>query len=303
MAQLDTINLDAIGQKVLVYGASKTGKTLLAGQLGAKFKNVIWFDLERGILTLKQLPIAVQANINIIRIPDNRKDYPGITAMLKISEGPVEICDMHGTIGLCLKCRNAQAMNKPSGTMQNIDIELAPTKDTVFVLDSMTQLTHSAMGFTFKGKQMKDIQSMPEKQTFHHYMIQGFFLDRFLTNMQNSSANWVVISHEESLELTDGTEKLVPMAGTRNFSKNSARYYDHCVHCSIINNTYRRNSSGTTDGKVLSGSRTDIDLAKNPELGIVDLLRSKNTPKVVPAASPNLGELVPVIPGTLGLTK
>ena len=289
MVQFNELNLDDIGQKVEIYGPPKTGKTLLAGLVAEHFKTT-WLDLEHGYLTLKQLPIASQKNINLIRIPDDRTNFQAMKSMLYLTDGkPTLICDLHGTIGaICMKCKALPPERR--GVVQTIDIE-SMGKDELVVVDSITQLSVSAMGYAFKGKQMMGNlnDATIGKQEYSHYTIQGFMLDKILTAVQQSQANWIMISHEEALPQEDGGEKIVPMAGTRNFSKNSARYFDHCVRTSVFNGRYDRNSSALTDAKVLAGSRTGIDLRTDTTKGIVDLLRSVKGSDAETAIKKNLG--------------
>lgn len=273
MAQLDTIDLSGTGHKVLVYGPPKGGKTLLTGRIAAAL-NATWFDLEHGFLTLKQLPLEIQRNINLIRIPDDRTNHRAITTMLALTENkPVDICDVHGKVGArCLLCdADNRAGRKVTGIIQRVDTESLTSND-VIVMDSMTQLSHSAMGLAFGGKQgnLKSVQ----KAEYDHYTAQGYFLDRVLTMIQQSKANWIVLSHEESLEQEDGKEKIIPMAGTRNFSRTVARYFDHCVYVDIANGKHQQNSIGTINQKILTGSRTGINLSDDTAEGIITLIRS-----------------------------
>lgn len=259
------------GHHICIYGPSKSGKTLLAGLIAAEF-NILWFDLEHGSLTLKQLPLEYQQRIELIRVPDDRTNYQAITTMLYVTEGKaVTVCDTHGKIGPCGTCAIAKAAGNAAniGTEIPVDIErLSP--DWVVVMDSMTQLSHSAMGKAFKGAQ-SETNIKPE---YSHYTAQGFYLDRLFTAVQNSKANWICISHEESLEQEDSSEKIVPMAGTRSFSRNTARYFDHVVYTSIENYSHVASSSGMDSNKVLAGSRTGVSLKKNPDAnGIISLLR------------------------------
>lgn len=276
MAQLDTVDLSTMGHRIEIYGPPKSGKTLLAGQLAQKYK-LTWFDLENGASTLKQLPIEWQKNINLIRIPDNRANHLAIVSMLFLTEGkPVQICDYHGGVGgICIECDNFvranPGANKP-GTIQTIDLSSMNNATDIIVCDSLTQLSHSAMGYAFKGKQFigQIHDAIIKKQEFSHYNIQGFLLDRFLTAVQQSGKNWVMISHEESLTMEDGNEKIVPMAGTRNFSKNSARYYDHVIRTSVFNGRFDVNSYALNNNNVVVGSRSSVNLSESGKT-ILDL--------------------------------
>lgn len=271
MARLSDISLEDCGQKILLYGPPKSGKTQLAGGLAAHF-NTYWFDLEHGYLTLKKFPVEVQRNIELIRIPDNRFNHLAITSMLLMTDGkPVTICDLHGEVGTkCSRCTLSKMAGNTEdiGTPVRLDIERL-TKNDLVVIDSLTQLSHSALGKAFGGQTEEKV-----KPEYSHYMAQGFYLDKVLTNIQQSQANWLVISHEESLQQEEGPEKIVPMAGTRNFSRNTARYFDHVVYLSIKNKKFNRNSVGTNDMKILTGSRTDIDLNDSMAEGLITMLRT-----------------------------
>lgn len=276
MAKLSQTSPEKRGQKVLVYGPPKAGKTLLVAMLASKF-NLIWFDFEHGALTLYQLPVEYQDRIEYIKVLDDRKTYQGITTALQITEGKaIQICDAHGRVGSCSICALARTTGNPNnvGNMVPFQAEFLP-HNTIIVCDSLTQLSHSAMAKALGG--WEDEATKPE---FKHYTAQGFYLDRVLTAVQNSTANWVFISHEESLEQEDGSDKIVPVAGTRNFSKNSARYFDHVIYCSIANYKYSAISSGVDNMSVLSGSRTGVSIKANNNL---DKLVEIFTPSQVPA--------------------
>lgn len=284
MAKVSDTSPQKTGQHVCLYGPPKSGKTLLAGML-AQYYNLIWFDLEHGSLTLKQLPIELQRNIELIKVPDDRKNYQAITTMLYVSEGKaVEVCDLHGKMGPCNSCALAKATGRSwdIGSLVSIDIEsLGP--EWVIVCDSLTQLSHSAMGKAFRGNQDEN-NIKPE---YVHYTAQGFYLDRFLTAVQNSKANWVCISHEESLVQEDEKEKIVPMTGTRNFSRNTARYFDHVVYTSIENYKYVASSNGVDSLKVLAGSRTGVSLKKGGYTGgLVALFKGTGSVEVEAYSEP-----------------
>jgi hypothetical protein len=184
-----------------------------------------------------------------------------------VSKEKVTICQVHGTISsaVCSKCVLAGV--KP--VFKTLDLTKLSNERDVIVVDSLTQASVSAMAKSFKG-----VMDEFDKPEFKNYMSQGFQLDTILTYVQQSELNWVWITHEENLEMEDGKEKLVPLAGTRNFSKRSAKYFDHCIYVSIKNSSHHRSSVGTADSKALVGSRTSIDLSKGASLGLSDLIRS-----------------------------
>lgn len=263
--RVSDVNVEHFGHHICLYGPPKSGKTLAAAMVAREF-NTYWFDFEHGSLTLKQLPLEVQRNIELIKVPDDRKEYLAITAALYLTEGkPVKICDTHGKIGpICAKCK---LRPEDKGTIVEIDIDRLGPNDLV-VFDSGTQLSHSAMSKALGGN--VDIA----KPEWPHYTMQGVLLDRVLSSIQKSPANWIYITHEEAIEQEDKSEKIVPMSGTRNFSRNVAKYFDHVVYCSIKNRQYRQNSDGTEDPKILTGSRTAVKLELGVTDGIISLLKS-----------------------------
>ena len=122
---------------ILLFGPPKSGKSLLAGKLSSH-KNLLWFDLEGGHNVLFQLPPEQQERIELIDLPDTR-GYPiAIETMLKVIKGArVDICELHGKVN-CSICKSKQAAF--------VTVELNTLdSDTVVVVDSLTQLTNSAI--------------------------------------------------------------------------------------------------------------------------------------------------------------
>jgi hypothetical protein len=130
--------------RVLLFGPPKSGKTQLAGQLSEQF-NLLWFDLENGVDTLLKLPEAQKEKIDVITLPDTRSYPVAIETMLKVIKGGIcEICEAHGKVscGLCKKD------SLPFSTVQLGSLPL----DTVVVVDSLTQLTNSAISHITKNQ-------------------------------------------------------------------------------------------------------------------------------------------------------
>lgn len=245
---------------IIVYGPPKGGKTELAGEL-AEHGFTLWFmDFENGSSTLTQsLSPAAQERVNIFRIPDT-KDIPvGIeTALRVVKPGLHHICDIHGKIGAkgtkCPVCTK-----NPTATFSEFDNTKLGPKDIV-VFDSLTQISNSAMSHI---GQDKDDTWKPE---WEHFRSQGAMLDRFLSSIQNAAWHCICITHEMEIEQVNGADKIVPIAGTRNFSRNTAKYFDEVVYCQVRNKKHEAASSTTYSLGVLTGSRSRVAIEEQKDI-------------------------------------
>lgn len=238
---------------ICVYGGPKSGKTELVGKLAEKF-NLLWFDLERGAATLTKLPQAWQENIELVSLADTRVFPIGIETMLKVIKGGLcKICDTHGKVS-CPACL------KSGGTVTEVELNSLDPERWIAVVDSGTQLANSAMAQITRG------QPDDYKFEWDDYRKQGTLMDIFLSQVQQAPFSFVFITHEAEVELEDGkTKKLVPVAGTTNFSRNTAKYFDHVVRCEIKNKKHAFGSSTTFSLNALTGSRTDVEIEKSAE--------------------------------------
>lgn len=260
MAKLNTLKETKI-KHLMLFGPPKSGKTKRAGEL-AKFKKLIWFDLENGFGTLFQLEPELQANIELIHIPDNRGLPMAIETMLKVIKGlKVVICEQHGKVACPLCTKDS----KPSVTVELNALD----NDTCVVVDSCTQLTNSAIANITKGK--------PDdyKLEYDDWAHLGKLMDTFFSYVQSASYNIICISHESEVKMVDKSAKLVPVGGTSNFSRNVAKYFDEVIYFRVVNGKHVMASSTATDNNILTGSRANVDLAKDPNANLIVLWESK----------------------------
>lgn len=235
-------------QRIVVYGEPKTGKTELIGKLAEKY-NLLWFDLENGYSPLFKLPKEWQERIDLVRIPDT-KNYPiALETMQKVITGaPLKICHAHGkaTCPICMK---------DGSPVTDVCLkDLAGKHDTIVVVDSLTQLANSTMNWLLRNE--KD----EYKPDWGDYRNQGTLMDKFLGDCQQSTWNIICATHVAEVEMEDGKTKLVPVAGTRNFSRNTAKYFDHVVYCQVKNKKHSFGSKTDFDTQALTGSRTDATI-------------------------------------------
>jgi len=253
--------------RVLIYGPPKTGKSQLAGSL-SEFKNILWFDLENGYTTLLKFPEEWKERIEIVSLPDTRSFPVAIETCLKVIKGgPVSVCEAHGKVS----CPTCKKENAPF-----VEINLSTLDDSwVVVFDSLTQLTSSAIAHITKGK--------PDdyKLEFDDWGNLGKLMEIFLSHVQQAPFNVVCISHETEAELEDGKAKLVPVAGSRAFSRNTAKYFDHVIYAEVKNGKHQFHSTTTSSNKLNTGSRTGIDLNSITNTPLITLFNPPPTAPVV----------------------
>jgi len=268
-----TDKLPSATHRVLIFGAPKSGKTQLAATLASKYK-IIWFDLENGYGTLLKLPKSEQENIELISVPDSKTFPIAIETMLKVITGnDVSICEEHGKVS-CPLCTKD---NKPVSKVSLKDL----SSDTVVVIDSLSQLSNSAIAFITKG------QPDDYKMDFSDWGNLRAVVEKFLSQVQQAKYNIVCISHEEEVEMEDGRKKIVPVCGSSKSSRNTAKYFDHVLYCELKNKKHITASSTTYANNILTGSRTDVfmDADVNPTLLSIFTSTSPTTPPVTPGQS------------------
>lgn len=263
MPKLNTV-VASKTKRILVYGPPKSGKTELVGGLAEEF-DLVWVDLENGHDTLFKLPEEWQQRIELIAIPDTRGYPMAIETCLKIIKGDeVFVCTEHGKVS-CPKCMDLKTkVAKDGGELTRVCLkELGQNQAVVF--DSLTQLTNSAIANITRNK--------PDdyKLTYDDWGNLGKVLDTFLSYVQNAPYNAICISHENAVEMQDGKEKLVPTAGTRNFSRNSAKYFGEVVYASVANKKHTFASSTTFKNNILTGSRAGKALEEGDNAKLLDL--------------------------------
>lgn len=234
---------------VCVYGAPKSGKSLAIGQL-AKYFKLIWFDLENGWEVLLQLPEELQANIELIRLPDD-KGYPiAIETIMKLVRGSkFYVCEVHGKASSvpCPICA------KSGDTIHELELAKLPA-DAIVVIDSGSQLSNSALNWVCKGK--------PDdyKPGYDDWGNMGKLLDSSLSYVQSARFHCIVTAHETEVTMEDDKVKLVPSIGTRNFARNCAKYFSHIVHTEVKNKGHIAASGTTYSNVMLTGSRANVSL-------------------------------------------
>lgn len=268
MAKLSQVAKSAT-HTVLVYGAPKTGKTQLVGELAHEF-NLLWFDLENGSATLHKLPPESQEKVELVSLPDSRSYPVAIETCLKVIRGSPVIIDEE----------TGKVVTKKIEGREYVDVNLnALGPDWIVVFDSLTQLTNSAIAHITKS------QPDDYKMGFDDWGNLGKLMDIFLSHVQAARFNVVCISHESETEMEDGKIKIVPVAGSRAFSRNTAKYFGHVLYTSVANKKHTFSSSTTSLLNVVVGSRTDVATEKMDKPSLIPIF--KNAPNIQPTPQSN----------------
>lgn len=267
MAKLSSIP-PAKYQRVLVYGPPKTGKTELLTTLASEF-NIMYIGCENGHATLQKLPLELQDKVEVINLPDTR-DYPiAAETMLKLATGnEYKVCQMHGKIN-CMDCMKA------SRQIDTVHLNaLGP--GWVVAFDSLTQLTNSIISHITKN------QEDTYKLDYDDWGNLGKLMDIFLSRLQQAQYHLVAISHETETELEDGKKRIVPVAGTRAFSRNTAKYFDHVIYAEVKNGKHNFSSSTTATNNVVTGSRTNVAMEKMAVPSLLDIMKGNIKTQATP---------------------
>lgn len=264
--RLDEIDTTNAPKHVIEYGPPKTGKTLLACSLAEHGYNIKLIELENGHLVAKQLSPEAQSRIDVIILPDTKENPCAMQSLANLFKaGKFKPCIEHG-LDRCAKCTGAM---KPFNAL---DLSELGPKDVV-VLDSMTQWSNSILAHRARNK---PDDWNPE---WEDWRWQGTILDMGLGHIQNSTLNWIVISHEIMAKTQNKDEKIVPIAGTRNFSRNVAKYFDTVIYCEVVNGKHMFASRTTYKNNILTGDRLGVEIESNSEKGLLAVFegdRSKN---------------------------
>ena len=242
-------------QTILLYGESGTGKTLKVGRL-AKYFNLVWFDLENGMATLvTHLSKEEKQKIEAIRIPDSKSNPIAIQTLVKLftKAGKHKVCDAHGRIN-CPTCKT---------DITEIDLHSLDSS-WIVVIDSLTQLAASALNYAMRNYE-------GEKPEWDHYTSQVFNLEQILTVIQSGKFHCCVISHDADISKDDKKVDIRPIGGTRKFSANLAKYFNHVIYLRKFNGKYTGGSGGLYLPNVQTKTRTDLLYEKISEKYVDEL--------------------------------
>lgn len=259
-------------KRVMVFGPPKTGKSTLAGELAEHF-NLIWFDLENGHDVLFKMPVEWQERVQLIKLKDT-SSYPiAIETVLKVLKGPVSICRQHGKCS-CMLCIRAEKQTPTTHDVlfNDVDLNNLPL-DTIVVFDSDTQLTSSAIANITKA------EADDYKMQRDDWGALSKLMDVVHSHIQNANYNIVMISHEIVVEEESKKEARVPVAGSRNFSRNVAKCFSDVVYCEMKAKRHMFGSSTSYSTNIMTGSRGDVCLENMTKPSLLAIFKPELYPE------------------------
>lgn len=229
------------GIRVLLYGPPKGGKTWQAAKLAEKKKLVV-LDIERGWRTALQFPKAVQENILLVQLQDTPQQPQAIGSIQQLVKGGLfKVCHEHGTFR-CPKCAS-DSIN------DIITLDMLRAPDTILVIDSLTQLTSSAVNYVLSTKKEGVGMLIQDWGT----VVQ--MIDYILGMLQGLGINILCISHMQDVSKENDPTMLVPVAGTTKYSINVAKFFDAVVLAQYANLKYRVSVTMGSFGSAVLGCR------------------------------------------------
>ncbi len=270
---------------VIIYGASGTGKTTLAGLL-AEFFHILWFDGDKGMTALiHNLPVELVSRIHPIKIPDTPLNPIMVSTMLRAITGrQTEICLAHGIVS-CPMCISNTAKKV------TVAINTLP-KNWVVIMDSQSQFVASALALSYYkvnpqmiGKESDEYWRGVKDEMFAYWGGARNVVEKFGSYVKDLRCQFIAISHE--LFITEGTgvnervKSIVPIAGSEAASVNYARYYGTEIHAKLMNYQHKFISSTTYSLTEQAKSRSNIKLEEKKVPSLIHIFRPKEAEELL----------------------
>lgn len=246
-------------ENIMIYGEPKSGKTELIGELTNHGYRLHIIDIEESYKTLLKLPSANKQNIEIYPLPDYPNNPLGARFMFNLvkNSGRSYVCKEHMVVN-CPGCKD-----KPKHI--NLDLrDLDPTKD-ILVVESANQLQMSVMSDILGVNRLRD---KPEWDDFSR---QGRTMEMILGFLQHAPISTIMTSHLLESEDATGAKGLYPIIGTRAYSINAGKFFDHIVYTKKEGIGNYRAFSSSKIANIQAASRYGIDISTSSPISLAPI--------------------------------
>lgn len=246
-------------QHCLIYGEPGTYKSRLVMELAEAGFKLKYFCLDGGIPLKGQSKHALD-NTEVFILRDTSTFQVGIKTIRKIIKGDeYNLCDFHGNI----ECKNCRLAGQSFSRVCLNESQL----DEIIVIDHLTAVSNSALNTVWDGNKYAE-STVPADDTtsFNIWRQQGWLIADVLKRAENASFNTAIISQETMVKTEDGSSKIMPQAGTDNFSRTIPGYFHHVIHCDRGSTGFKFSSIRNNQAIVKSRDNVAIEDMKKPSL-------------------------------------
>lgn len=287
----------SLARKVALFGLPGSGKTHLAATIARvpSIKKVHWFDLENGIETIifavdsKGEPLLTSeelAKIQVYRISDDKEKPRAAETLLKAftSHSGVKLCQEHGIVN-CSQCATTL-----------VPFNLFTMDETeAIVIDSGSQLADSVI-------HLSQLLNPTLKHLKLHYGNFTNDMGAIVSGIQAARCHIIMCTHEQEITKevqvsnTTTEEKIlsiVPMCGSRNFSRKVGKYFGYKIYTYVNGASYRATCKIGKMDKVMVSYRRPVSFEGTADPSLEVLFASEEEAKkqeaVKETAKPKVG--------------
>lgn len=267
------------GFSLCIYGPPKVGKTRLAATIAKvkQIRRVYLADIDNGhetLITMLRDGILTPEEaekIQVIRIYDTAQRplaSETVFKMLTVHKNQ-RICEEHGKIDcIAPEC-------KEGGLVFNI-ADLG--KDDVVIIDSASALSVSLLNYHLLNK------PRDYKAGWDEYGPQGRDLDNLFLVIQACRTNFIVVTHVLGIDGVDtlydkekkefyniAYEDTYPLIGTKNYSRNVAKFFSHVIYMHMNPGRHAAGSSSTYKHRTITGSRGGWQIERNKDISLASI--------------------------------
>jgi DNA polymerase III delta prime subunit len=278
---------------ILLYGLPKTGKTLVAASVAKLdfIRKVYYFDLDNGFASVINaeltpgVPYLTDAELDKIEVmPIVDSPAGDVDTFEKMNIVNEEVPKAALILSKVLRERKTHYYSydlqglavKPTANTIDFNFHQLTNKDCI-VIDSGTQLSNSL--YTLAQVANPDYRD-PRKWW-------GAFTQNanaLLSKLQSSKAHIVMVCHANVIEadpIKMTKAETIPIFGSAPYSRNVGRYFDSVIYLHVSAGKYKSISLASSKGRVMAGTRFNIDISTLDNLTFADIIGYSERSKVL----------------------